>query len=91
MKRCALRMRVVLVGIVSIAIAGGAVAWIAGLDVSSKGLWSSSGSSKVESASSNSPNVSAPATNTKVEVFPDPNALGCQPTYSSIRAPLMAT
>ncbi len=69
-------LRVVLVGIVCIGIAGGVVAWMAGLDGWSKGLWSFSGASKIESTSARNSKVSAPETNSKLETFPDPNAPG---------------
>ncbi len=69
-------LRVVLVGIVCITIAGGIVAWLAGFDGWRNALGSFSGRSNVESAAARNSKVSAPETDTKVEAFPDPNAPG---------------
>jgi FG-GAP-like repeat/ASPIC and UnbV len=69
-------LRVVLVGIACLTVAGGAVAWITGFDGWGKGLWSLSGASKVGSASADISTGSTPEPNSKVEVFPDPNAPG---------------
>ncbi len=73
-------LRVVFVGIICMAIAGGVVAWITGFDGWSMRLRSLIGESEANSAAGNNPQVSAPEAKTKLEAFPDPNSPGT-PAY----------
>jgi len=73
-------LRIFIVGVLCLAIATGAVAWIVGLDGRGIGLHSFCGTSEADSAAAKEMDLPAPERNSAMEAFPDPNARGT-PSY----------